>query len=91
MEEKIHFVCLPKTVFKDNNKPAHWFGHSKLRSLDIDEFFKRTQKFDEKEASVTGKTEEKKNTAKKTTYDVDKNEEYNEIIHKDKEKLVTIK
>ena len=48
-------------VFKDNNKTAHWVGHSKLGSLDIDEFFKITQKFDEKEASVTGKTEEEKN------------------------------
>ena len=51
--------------FKDNNKPAHWVGHSKLISLDIDEFFKITPKFDEKEAIVTGTTEEEKNTAKK--------------------------
>ena len=36
----------------------------KLRSLDIYEFFKRTPNFDEKEASVTGKTEQEKNTAK---------------------------
>ena len=42
--------------FKDNNKPAHWVGHSKLGSLDIDEFFKRTPNFDEKEAIVTEKT-----------------------------------
>ena len=42
--------------FKDNNKPAHWVGHSKLRSLDMDEFFKRTPTFDEKEAIVTEKT-----------------------------------
>ena len=43
---------------KDNNKPAHWVGCTKLRSLDINEFFKRTPKFDGKEDSVTGKTEE---------------------------------
>ena len=79
-----------KYCFKDNNKPAHWVGHSKLRSLDIDEFLKRTPNFDEKESSVTGKTEEEKNTAKKTTYDADSNAGDNEIIHKDEEKLVTI-
>ena len=44
--------------FKDNNIHAHWVGHSRLRYLDIDEFFKRTPKFDEKQASVTGNTEE---------------------------------
>ena len=48
-----------KKCFKDNNKPAHGVGHSKLISLDIDEFFKRTPKFDENQASVTGNTEEK--------------------------------
>ena len=42
--------------FKDNNRPAHWVGHSKLRSLEICELFKITPNFDEKEASVTGKT-----------------------------------
>ena len=31
----------------------------------MDEFFKRTPNFDEKEAIVTGKTGEDKNTAKK--------------------------
>ena len=39
-----------------------------IRSLYIDDSFKRTSKFDEKEASVTGNTEEEKNTAKNTTY-----------------------
>ena len=61
--------------FKDNNKPAIWVGHSKLGSLDIDELFKITPKFDEKEASVTVNTEEEKNAVKKTTYDADKNVE----------------
>ena len=65
-ERKIYLVCLQKTFFlNDNNKPAHWLVHSKLISLDIDELFKRTQHFVEKEASVTRKTEEEKNTARK--------------------------
>ena len=76
--------------FKDNNKPAYWVGHSELRSLNIDEFFKRTPKFDEKVSSVTGKTEEEENTAKNTTYDADKNVEESERINKYKEKVVTI-
>ena len=76
--------------FKDNNKRAHWVGHSKLRSLEIYEFFKRTPNFDEKEASVTWKTEKERNTAKNTTDDFDRNAEDNGIINKDKEKMVTI-
>ena len=46
-ERKIYLVCLQKNCFKHNNKPAHWVVHSKLISLNIDEFFKITQKFDE--------------------------------------------
>ena len=61
MKEKINFVCLQK-IYIYNNKPAHWVGHSKLRDLDIYELFKRTPNFDEKEASVSGETEEEKNT-----------------------------
>ena len=64
-----------KKKSKDNDKPAHWVGHSKLRSLDIYELFKRTPDFDEKEASVTGKTEEDKDTAKKATDGTDINAE----------------
>ena len=41
---------------------------------------------DEKEACVTGTTEEEKKTAKKTTYNSDKNAENIEIIHKYKGK-----
>ena len=41
-------------MFKDNDKPAFWVGHSKFRSLYIDEFLYRTLKFDENQASVTG-------------------------------------
>ena len=67
-ERKIHFLC-----FKNNNKPAHLVGHSKSRPLDIYEFFKRTLKFDKKEVSVTGETEEEKNEAKKATDDADTN------------------
>ena len=91
MKEKNPFcVSSKKKYFKDNNKPAHWVGLSKLVSLYIYEFFKRTPKFDEKESSVTGKKEEDKNTAKKTTCNADTNAEDNEIIHKYKEKVVTI-
>ena len=54
MKEKIHFVCPQKNVLKDKNKPAHWVNHQKLTSLNIDEYFKRTPQFDEKQASVTG-------------------------------------
>ena len=39
--------------FKGDVKPAHWVGHSQLRYLDADDFFKRTPVVDEKEASVT--------------------------------------
>ena len=42
------FFVSSKKGFKDNNKPAHWISHSKLRSLDIDELFQLTPKFDEK-------------------------------------------
>ena len=79
-----------KKGLKDNNKPAHWIGHSKLRSLDIDEYFKITPKFDENLAGVTRNIEEEENAAKKTTDDADENSEENERIHKDKEKVVTI-
>ena len=51
-------MSLKTICFKDNNKPAHWVGRYKLGSLDIDKFFKITQKFDEQKASVTGNTEE---------------------------------
>ena len=55
LTKKIDFVCLQK-VYIYNNKPEDWVGHSKLRYLDIYEFFKITPQFDEKEASVTGNT-----------------------------------
>ena len=47
-EERKNLFCVSSIFFKDNNKPEHWVGHSKLGSLDIDEFFKRTPNFDEK-------------------------------------------
>ena len=69
-------MCLQKIyILKDDNKPAHWVGHSKLRSLDIYEFFKRAPKFDEKQASVTGNTEKENNAAEKNTYDSNENAE----------------
>ena len=61
MQENMIMIC-----FKDNNKPAHLVGHSKLRPLDIyDFFFKSHKNIMKKKASVTGKTEEDKNTTKK--------------------------
>ena len=70
---------LKKNCVKDFVKPAHWVGHSKLRSLDIDDFFKRTPKFDENQASVTVNKEEKENVAEETNDDADENTEENEI------------
>ena len=49
-------MCPLKNCFKDNVKPAHWFGPSQLRSRDTDDFFKRTSVVDEKQGSVTGST-----------------------------------
>ena len=47
--ERNNLFCVSsKKCSKDNNKPAHWVGNSKLISLDIDELFKRTPNFDEK-------------------------------------------
>ena len=83
-------MCLQNKCFKDNVKPENWFGHLKLISLYIDEFFKITPKFDKKQGSVTGNTEEEENAAENTTDDSDKNEEANEIIDKNNEKVVTI-
>ena len=42
--------CVSSNCFclKDNVKPAHWVGHSQLRSLDTDNFFKITPVVDEK-------------------------------------------
>ena len=53
-------------------------------------FKKEHQFFYEKESSVTGETEVNKITAKNTTDDANTNAEDNEIIHKYKEKVVTI-
>ena len=53
--KKILLVCLLKTI-KDNVEPAHWVGHSQKRSLDTDDFFKRTSAVDEKQANVTVNT-----------------------------------
>ena len=64
------FCVFKNDCSKDNNKPAHWVGHSKLRSLDIDKFFKRTTTLDYSHSIVTGNTEEK-NPAKKNTDDSD--------------------
>ena len=60
MKKNPFFVSSKQNCFKDNDKPAHRVGHTKLRSLDIYEFFKIKPKFVEKEASVTGNIEEDK-------------------------------
>ena len=90
MKERIYFVCLKKTI-RNNNKPAHWVGHSKIGSLEIDEFFKITRKIDETQASLTDNTEEEENISEKNTYDADGIAEANEIIDKIKDKVVTMK
>ena len=53
MKEKSILCVFLKICFKNNVKPAHWVGHSQLRFLDTNEFFKRTPVVDEKQASVT--------------------------------------
>ena len=65
--------CVSSFVLKDNVKPAHWFGHSKLISLDIDDLFKITPEFDEIEASVNRYTEEEENLAEESNDDADEN------------------
>ena len=89
MKEKLILCVFKIKKFKDSNKPVHWVGHSKLKSLYIYEFFKISTNFYEEGDSVTGKIEEEKNTAKKT-HDAEENAGDNERIHKDKEKVVTI-
>ena len=79
-----------KKKSKDNDKPAHWVGHSKLRSLDIYEFFKTIPKFDENQASVTWNTQEEENSSDNNTDDADENAEENERFHKNKDKFDTI-
>ena len=70
MKETIYFVCLQKQI-KDNDKTERWVSHSKLRSLDKDEFFKITQIFNENQSSVTGSIEKEENVSENTTDDVD--------------------
>ena len=55
-------VSSKRNCFKDNFKPAHWVGHSQLRYLDTDDYFKITPGVDEKQYSVT------RNTAKQSFY-----------------------
>ena len=55
-EKKSFCVSSKRKKFKDNVKPAYWVGHSRLRSLDTYNFFKRTSGVDEKQASITVNT-----------------------------------
>ena len=86
--KKNQLCVYSKKWFKDNDKPAHWVGHSKLRSLDIDELFKIKQKFDENQASVTGNIEGEGDAAEKTNDDADENSEANQINDKIRTKLL---
>ena len=47
-------VSSKKLCLKDNNKIAHWVGHSKFKNLDTICFLKK--KINELEASLTGVT-----------------------------------
>ena len=53
---KTNPFCVFITFLKDNVITAHWVDHSKLRSLDTDNFLKRTPVVDEKEDTVTVNT-----------------------------------
>ena len=55
-ERKNPFYMSSKTNCKNNSKPAHWFSHSQLISLDTDDLFKRTPGVYEKQVSVTVNT-----------------------------------
>ena len=82
-EQKKSILCaFKKNILKITIK--------QLISLDIDDFFKGTPVVDENQASVTGNTQEEENASEKTRYDADENIEENEIIHKNKDKVVTI-
>ena len=84
------FLCLQKICFKDYNKPAQSVGYLRLWSLDINVFVKITPTFDQKQAGITGNTQEEENSAEKNNYDADQNAEANEIIDKNKDTIFTI-
>ena len=101
-------MCLLKNIcFKDKVKPVHWVGHSQLRSLDTDDFFKRTPVVDKKKAIVNGNRitqsvswnnnnpvllqEEEENVAEKTNDDADVNVESNKVNDKNKYMVVKMK
>ena len=83
-------MCVFRKSFKDNVKPAHWVGHSKLRSLDTDNIFKITPKFDENQDNVTENIEKEEYVAEDTNDDADENTKANEINDKNKGKLFTM-
>ena len=56
-EGKNHFCFSYKTFYlKDNNKYLHQVGDSKLKLLDLGEFYKRKIIINELEASLNGTT-----------------------------------
>ena len=45
-------VSSKKLYISKNDRTAHFFGHSKLKELDIDDFYKRNQINEEMEAEM---------------------------------------
>ena len=54
-----------KLYMKDNNKTAHWVGHSQLKYLYTDDFFKRKPVFDDVQAILTGNKIEQSTSGRK--------------------------
>ena len=54
---------------KDNNKTSHWFSHSKLKSLDLEEVSKRRRIINELEDSLSGTTIEQSDSGMKNNPD----------------------
>ena len=53
MNKTIHFLCLLEQCLKDNNKTAHWVGHSQLKFLDTDDFSRVTPVVDDIQDIIT--------------------------------------
>ena len=55
--------------FKDNNKTAHWFGHWKLKTLNIEGVFLRKKFINYLQSSLTGDTIEQSDYGRKDNPD----------------------
>ena len=51
--DKHYSVSSKKFYLNKNDRTAHWVGHSKLKELFINDFFKRKQMNEEMEAELT--------------------------------------